>query len=115
VQRIEPSDRLNANRIIIQRDERRGECGPSALDPDYPSPSDYGWFNSRGYQTLKQVWGGIAINVKCATIPDTSLRKIKTVYPEQIPSCHHGSDNPWGICLPSLHLHPDRPSTTSVR
>jgi hypothetical protein len=45
----------------------------------------------------------------------TSLRKIKIAYPEQIPSCHHGSDNPWGICSPSLHLHPNRPSTTSVR
>jgi hypothetical protein len=37
-------------------------------------------FNSRGHKTLKQIWEGIAINVKRAAIPDTSLRKIKIAY-----------------------------------
>jgi hypothetical protein len=38
---------------------------------------------SREYKTLKQIWGSIAINVKCATIPGTSLRKIKIVIPSK--------------------------------
>jgi hypothetical protein len=65
------------NRNIIQRDERRGECGPNALVLDYPSPSDHGCsirglqdIKIEGYKTLKQIWGGIAINVKRAVIPD---------------------------------------------
>jgi hypothetical protein len=56
------------------------------LDPDYPSPSDYGWFNLRGCKTLRPIWGGIAINVKPVVIPDTILRN--NASPDYLPPRH---------------------------